>query len=74
MSYPKLSDVLQNKDEDCQYFRRSFLHALSNDNLHTSSMNQIFSRQIVSCFSENWRVFTFCFGRSLVTTAGAALD
>ena len=26
MSYPKLSDVLQNKDEDCQYFRRSFLH------------------------------------------------
>ena len=43
MSYPKLSDVLQNKD-DCQYFRRSFLHVFN----YTL---QIFSRQIQGRFT-----------------------
>ena len=43
MPYPKLSDVLQNKD-DCQYFRRSFLHIFN----YTL---QIFSRQIQGRFT-----------------------
>ena len=41
-------------------FDARFYMLLSNDNLHTSSMNQIFSRQIVGCFSENCFYILFC--------------